>query len=126
MSVAKDIMIKNVIVINEDSPILELSKVLVKNKMSGLPVVNSNNKLVGFVSQQDIIASLTKPNILKKKTKDIMVKNVISVHKDTSVEEISKIFSEQPMRCLPVIESEKVVGAVLRKAVINRLLGYYY
>jgi len=126
MPIAKDIMLKKVLTIDEDSSVAKLCNSLVKNKMSGLPVINKQKKLVGFVSQRDIIASLSSSNVLKKKAKDIMVKEVTTVNKNTRIEEISKIFSEKPIRCLPVLDSDRVVGVVLRKAVINRLLGYYY
>ena len=53
-------------------------------------------------------------------------KKVIAVEKDTPTEEISKIFSEKSIRCLPVLDKGEVVGVVLRKTVINRLLGHYY
>ena len=127
MPIAKDIMVKKVLTIDENSPVAKLCDSLVKNKMSGLPVVDKQKKLVGFVSQRDIIASLSSSNISKKKAKDIMVKDVTVVNKNTQIEEISKIFSDNPIRCLPVLDdSDRVIGVILRKAVINRLLGYYY
>jgi len=126
MPTAKDIIIKQVVTIKEDASISDLANVLTKNKMSGLPVINKNNSLVGFVSGKDIITFLVRPRFAKKKVKDIMVKKVITANKNTSIEEISKIFSEKPIRCLPVLDSGKLIGVVLRKAVVNRLLGHYY
>ena len=126
MPTARDVMVKKVVAINDSNTVVELGRILIKNKMSGLPVVDKGKKLVGFVSERDIIASLSISNLRKKKVKDIMNKKVTAVDKNTTMEEISKIFSEKPIRCLPVLDGGKLTGVVLRKAVINRLLGYYY
>jgi len=126
MPLAKDIMVKKIVSISENSSMSELSSILIKSKMSGLPVIDKGGELVGFVSERDVITSLAQSSIMKKKVKDIMTKKVISVKKETSVEEISKIFSEKSIRCLPVLDGGRLVGTILRKAVIDRLLGYYY
>ena len=53
--VVKDIMTKNVITIDKKATVGELSKLLIKNKISGVPVVDDNNNLVGIATDADII-----------------------------------------------------------------------
>lgn len=53
--IAKDIMTTNVITVKSDAIIGELSKILLNNKVSGVPVVDKEEKLVGIVTEADII-----------------------------------------------------------------------
>jgi len=99
---------------------------LTKNNMSGLPVVDKDGTLIGFASGREIIATLNSPDLREKKVKDIMVKKVITVDVATPMEEISKIFTEKTIHAIPVVSGDKVVGVILRKAVIDNLLENYY
>jgi len=56
---AKDIMIKDVITINKNASIEELSELLLKNKISGVPVVDDDGNMVGIVTEGDIIVKGT-------------------------------------------------------------------
>ena len=123
---AKDIMSRDVETISEDTDIQKTCNMLMRNKVSGLPVVNSSKKLVGFISERDIILSISKYGFPKKKAKDIMTKKVISVSEDTLVEQISKIFTERPFRYIPVTKKGIIAGIISRKQLISRLLRQYY
>ncbi len=126
MSMAKDIMRKKAVTVDGESSIFELSEMLTKNNMSGLPVVDKDGTLIGFASGREIIATLNSPDLREKKVKDIMVKKVITVDVATPMEEISKIFTEKTIHAIPVVSGDKVVGVILRKAVIDNLLENYY
>ena len=52
---ANEIMTKDVIVVSEDTTIDEVSKIFVDKNISGLPVVNQYNKLVGVISEGDLV-----------------------------------------------------------------------
>jgi CBS domain-containing protein len=52
---AEDIMNQKVITITKEKSILDLAKLLIKNKISGVPVVDSDNRLRGIVSENDIV-----------------------------------------------------------------------
>ena len=58
---AKDIMTTKVITISKDTTIGELSRILLKNKISGLPVVDDEGKLIGMVTDADIITEDMEP-----------------------------------------------------------------
>jgi len=126
MSMAKDIMRKKAVTIDGENSIFKLSEMLTKNNLSGVPVVEKSGKLIGFVSGREVITTLALPNFREKKIKDIMVKKVTTVGVNTPIEEISKIFTEKTIHSLPVLDGNKVAGVILRKAVIDNLLGHYY
>ena len=123
---AKDIMRKNVEAISENTDVRKICGILIKNSVSGLPVVNSSKRLIGFISERDIITSISKYGFLKKKAKDVMTKKVVSVNEDVLIEQVSKIFTDRPFRYIPVVRKGAIVGIISRKEVINRLLGQYY
>jgi CBS domain-containing protein len=122
----KDIMNRNFDTISADTNVKKICNILIKNRVSGLPVVKNGKKLIGFISERDIITSISKYGFPKQKAKDVMTKKVISVNENALVEQISKIFTEQPFRYIPVTRRGTVVGIISRKQVINRLLGQYY
>lgn len=123
---AKDIMTRNIITIEKNKDVGEICGVLIKNKLSGIPVVDKKDHLIGFISERDIIANMSVKGFLKKKVKDIMTKEVISVDYDVPAEEIARIFTEKPIRHIPVIRGKRVVGIISRRDIINKLLGQYY
>ena len=123
---AKDIMTKNVLSVRKDTNVVDVCKLLIKHRLSGLPVLDRKGRLVGFISQRDIIAKVALRDFLKKKAKDLMVKQVLYVFQDTLCDQISRIFTEKPYHYLPVIKAKKVIGIISRKDVIGRLLRQYY
>ncbi len=124
---AKDIVNRDFVTVSSNADVRKISALLIKNRMSGLPVVEKGAKLVGFVSERDIIAAVaTSKNVLKKKARDIMTKKVVSVKENALVEQVTKIFTEKPFRYIPVTRNDALVGIISRKQVINRLLGHYY
>ena len=122
----KDIMDRGVVTILPSAGVKEICKLLIKNKLSGVPVVDKSKKLVGFISERDIIDAISREGFLKRKVKDIMNKKAVSVRENMLTEEVAKIFTDYPFRYLPVTRGEKVIGSVTRREVIENLLGQYY
>lgn len=129
MSMVKTIMKKDFVKVSADISLEELSRILIKNTISGAPVVNrKTGVLIGFVSERDIIKALANDMICNKVVivSQVMNKNVVYVSEDTSVEKLSNIFAEHPFRYIPVVKNKKIIGIVSRKEIINKLMGYYY
>jgi len=92
-----------------------LAMTLIKNQISGAPVANKTGKIVGIVSEADIVA---------KKGKDVkalMSKNIISVGEETLVEEIAQLMTTHKIKRLPVMRGEKVVGIVSRADIVSAI-----
>jgi len=123
---AKDIMTKHIVTVRSDTSVQAICRILATNRLSGVPVVNDKNKIVGFVSERDIIAAVNKKGFLNYKAGQLMTRKVHFVREGMSTEEVSRMFTEQPIRYLPVIKNRKVIGVISRKDVIHRLLGQYY
>ncbi len=123
---ARDIMKKNFETISENTDVKKVCGILIRNKVSGLPVVDGKKNIKGFISERDIISSISKYGSPRKKAKDIMTRHVVLVREGESVDRVSKIFTDKPYRYIPVVRKDAVVGIISRKEVINRLLGQYY
>jgi len=122
----KDIMTKTVVTVKRDMIVQDVCNVLIEHKISGVPVVDEDNNLIGFISERDIIGSVRLKGFLQKKVEDMMTRDVLSVDEEMSTDQIARIFTETTYRYLPVIRTNKVVGIISRKDVIERMLAQYY
>jgi CBS domain-containing protein len=112
---AKDIMTRDIITVGPTMSVKSLAMTLIKNQISGAPVAAKNGKIVGVVSEADIIA---------KKGKDvraIMSKKVINVSEDASVEEIAQLMTTHAIKRLPVMTNGKLVGIVSRADIVSAI-----
>jgi len=113
--IANEIMTRDVITVSPTTTVKQLALVLIKNQISGAPVAAKNGKIIGIVSEADILAKKGKD------VKAIMSKKVISVKEDTPVEEIARLMTTHKISRLPVIRGDKVIGIVSRADVVNAI-----
>ncbi len=112
---AKQIMTRDVITVRPTTRVKELAMTLIKNQISGAPVADRNGKIIGVVSEADIVAK-------KGKTvRDIMTKQIISVTEETPVEEIARLMTTHKIKRLPVMNSGKVLGIVSRADIVSAI-----
>ena len=112
---AKDIMTRDIITVSPTMKVKELAMTLIKNQISGAPVASKDGKIVGIVSEADIVG---------KKGKDvraIMSKKVISITEDASVEEIARLMTTHAIKRLPVMNEDEVVGIVSRADIVSAI-----
>ena len=146
---AKDIMVQEVITVNQYATIEDIAKVLIDNKISGVPVVTDDGALVGIVSEGDLLHKETNPRLPKfinvlgaiiyyngveryhedfKKLMagqaiEIMTENVITVTEDVEIEEVVKLMIKHGVKRVPVINGDKIVGIISRADIIKTLLS---
>ena len=112
---AKDIMTRDIITVSPTMTVKNLAMTLIKNQISGAPVAGKDGKIIGVVSEADIVA---------KKGKDvraIMSKKVISVNEDATVEEVAQLMTTHVIKRLPVMNSGKLVGIVSRADIVSAI-----
>ncbi|MFZ8932504.1 MAG: CBS domain-containing protein [Bacteriovoracaceae bacterium] len=109
-----------------DIDIFEAAKLLQNKKLSGLPVVDSENNLIGFLSERDVIrhAFAAKYGSLPPGTVgEYMSKRLITVELGTEIFEVLDLFLKNNYQIYPVIHEGKYVGVITRtnalKAVLN-------
>ncbi len=116
---AKDIMVKNVITIGPDATLAEAIKILLVKKISGMPVVNSRKKMVGLVSEKDILNFVFSGNLHNTSVAEAMTKEVISFSPDADIDRIALAIGERKFRRVPIVQGGKVVGIVSRRDIIK-------
>lgn len=113
--IAREIMTTNVISVRADNSIEDAARLLARNRISGLPVVNAEGVLVGLVTEYDIISKEG------HRVDDIMSRNVISIAPDTQIEAIAHLLTSQHIRRVPVVDHGKVVGIVSRSDLVKQV-----
>jgi CBS domain-containing protein len=116
---AEDIMVKEVITIGPEITLDKAIKKLVKNKISGMPVVDENGKMVGIISEKDILNFAFNGYLKSTKVEMAMVKSVIHFTPDSNIDEIALAISKNHFRRVPIIKDDRIVGIVSRRDIIK-------
>jgi CBS domain-containing membrane protein len=137
---AREIMTQDVVSVKADTDIHEAGRLLIRNKISGMPVVDNDNRVVGMISISDLLKFAGIPRghvfndvIMKyilrkpvprhgagKKVKDTMSTSVISAFPDTTVKKIAAILDKKGIKRVPVVdEKNKLVGIVSRGDILR-------
>jgi CBS domain-containing protein len=115
----KDIMTKNVITAKRDEGVVEAFEKMLKYKISSLPVVDDENRVIGIVTTTDIGYNLIRDRYTLETTiGDVMTKNVITIREDDNILEAIKKMDingkkEEIINQLPVLDkNNKLVGII--------------
>lgn len=128
---ARDIMSTKLIHITPGTSLKKAIQILIKNDISGLPVVDRTKRLVGIVTEEDLI--LTWHYFNRKNThiaiKDchvldspLIIEKVITATEDTPVGEIIKTLIYKRIKRVPVVKEGRLVGVVSRRDILKRFL----
>ncbi len=119
---AKDIMTKDVITMNPDTTVFGAIDLLVNNEISGAPVVGNGDKVVGIVTEKDLLVTLDflgEKNSTSALVKEFMTKKVISFSEDTPIRTIMQELLRRNIKRSPIIKNEKVIGIVSRRDILK-------
>lgn len=118
-----EIMNHSVISVRPDRTLRQVKEILRIKRISGLPVVDNNRRLIGIVSIEDIIKAL-EGGYIDDIVENRMTKNVISIESTATLKEVIEFFEKWPYGRFPVIDSEKrLVGIVTKNDVMMALLA---
>jgi CBS domain-containing protein len=141
---AKDIMTKNVVTVTPDTLIEDIVKLMINHRISGLPVVDEKGKVVGIVSEKDLILKergfpfsvLKVPHLIdrlinlenfaeeiaearKKTAADVMTTDVIYAQPDDTVGHVAWEMVQTNHNRIPVIEDGVLIGIITRADIIR-------
>jgi CBS domain-containing protein len=112
---AEDVMTTKVVTVREDQTKQHAARLLSQHRISGLPVVNADNVVVGVVTEYDVISK-------KGRTVgEIMTRGVISITPDTDLEEVSHILVHERIKRLPVLHQGRLLGIVSRADLVREV-----
>lgn len=129
--VVEEIMRTEVITLKKNDTIETALKILLENHIRHIPIVDDGNHIIGIISDRDIrdaspsildSENKNKLDTLKNPIEKIMTKDVITVHPLDFVEEVSAIFYEKEIGCLPVTKEGKLIGILTEKDMLYSLI----
>ena len=144
----KDIMTTDLITASPEMEIAQAARLLLENRINGLPVVETSGKIVGIICQSDIIAqqkalpipsyftfldgliTLTSMKNLEKEVSKIaattvsqaMTPNPVTVTSDANIQTVAALMVDKNMHTLPVVDQGQLVGIVGKEDVLRTLM----
>jgi CBS domain-containing protein len=141
---ARDVMVQHVITVSPETDIHAVANTLVQNGISALPVVEHDGRLVGIVSEGDLIRRaetgterrrswwldmLTSTQTLAaefarshaRKVKDVMTHNVVTATPETPLSEIANLLEKHGIKRVPIVENGRLVAIVSRANLVQAL-----
>lgn len=122
-ALVSDYMTKKLITFRPDQPVAEVMQTLIKNKISGGPVVNEKNELLGIISEGDCIKQISESRYynmpVDNDTVDKhMVTNVETIDGNLNIFDAAKQFLNSKRRRFPIVERGKLIGQISQKDIL--------
>ena len=119
----KDIMNKKVICIKKDIPVIDAIRLMVKNHITGIPVIEDDMNLVGILSEQDVLRLYHTFEDEKDRTvNDFMTQPAICFEEEALLLDICYCLRDNSIRRVPVTSNGKVVGIISRSDMLKCIL----
>lgn len=124
----KDIMVKKLIVFHPDQTVVQAMESLVKNKISGGPVVDETGLIVGIISEGDCLKEISNSRyynipMASHKLRDFMSREVDTVDENMDLFEVCELFHKHRRRRFPVLKNGELVGQVSQIDVLKAILN---
>jgi len=116
---ARDIMTANVHTVAPDTTVEDLTQLLADNDISGVPVVDYLGRVVGIVTEADILTCRPGQHIVEA----IMSRDVVAVSVNETLQEVAFLLSIRRVNRVPVLEDGKLVGIISRADVVRAMAG---
>ena len=119
-----DYMTRDLITFSPDQTIESVMQTLIKNRISGGPVVNRKHELIGIISEGDCIKQISESRYYNMPMQDMtiekhMVTNVETIDGNMNIFDAANKFLEAKRRRFPIIENGKLVGQISQKDVLK-------
>jgi CBS domain-containing protein len=143
---ASDVMVWNVITVGPDACVQDVAELLLRHRISAVPVIGANGDILGIVSEGDLInrpesetshrkswwldalasnetlaAEYVKSH--SRKVADVMTRDVITASPDTSVAQVAALLDKNAIKRVPIVKNGKIVGIVSRANLLQGLAG---
>jgi len=119
---ASEVMTKNVTTLTPENKMSQAKEMMRIKKISGIPILDKKDKLIGIISLEDIIKAL-EFNKINEPIQSLMTTNVITVNLNDKLADIVEKFDILKLRRFPVVdENNKVHGIISRVDILHGIL----
>ena len=116
---ARDLMNKDVVSVRPDEKVAAVDLLMVRKSLGGVPILDRSDKLVGIVTQRDIMLSRFRTSIAGMTIENLMTKNPITVQSGDSIKDVLGLMLSHRIERLPVVENEKLVGIIEPESILS-------
>jgi len=130
----KELMSAPVVCVSATTPVKEVAAILVERRISAVPVVDDDERLVGIVSEADLIALETSDDprrhilpwhpseaLVARKAEEVMTRDVVTLPEDADAAEAARLMLQRNIKRIPVVAGDRVVGIVSRRDLLRTL-----
>ena len=119
-----DYMTRDLITFKPEQSVEQVIEALINNRISGGPVVNDNNELVGIISEGDCLKQISDSRYYnmpmeQDTVEKRMITNVETIDGNMNVFDAAKKFLDSKMRRFPIVEDGKLVGQISQKDILK-------
>lgn len=144
---ARDIMTKDVITVSPQTTVAEIAALLTKHGIAGVPVVDDERRVVGVVTEADLVVRSARPHfphyiqllegfvflespkrfdeevrkMIAMTAEEIMTRDVITCSPDATVEDVATLMVDRNVNRIMVTEGDRLVGVVTRADIVKTL-----
>ena len=123
-----ELLKRRVYTVRKDINLTEVIEKLAKLNVGSLPVVDKDSKLLGIISERDLIKNayfFGSNNFLSFKVRDAMTKKVIKCNSMATSEDLMRLMTDCKIRHIPIVRGKILIGIVSIGDVVKRLLEKY-
>jgi tRNA nucleotidyltransferase (CCA-adding enzyme) len=117
---ARDIMITELMTISPTEKVAAADLIMVRNSIGALPVID-NERMVGIITQDDIMLSRFSISVGGLQVGDLMTRNPNTITPDTPLDKIIEVMVNKQVERLPVVTGEKLVGLVTYVQILKKI-----
>ncbi len=122
---ARDIMVQNVVSVRPTDVLTDAIRLLLSHRISGLPVVDDNNNVLGCVTEHDIMNFAFSGEADVTQVNQAMTQPAFTFSPDTNIENIINSFAKHRIRRVIITEGDQLAGIVSRRDVLREMLALY-
>jgi signal-transduction protein with cAMP-binding, CBS, and nucleotidyltransferase domain len=118
-----EIMSKNVIKVNYEISALEISKTMVKRRISSVVIIDNKDKIIGIVTEKDLIKEVCAKNLLATTltAAKVMSSPLITISKNSTINDATKLMVEKKIKHLAIHDNNDIIGILTTYDLINLL-----
>ncbi|EYF01504.1 CBS domain-containing protein [Chondromyces apiculatus] len=116
---ARHLMTENVFALAPDTLVSEVARQFAKNGLSGAPVVDADHRVLGFLSETDLLGSLLRGDQEEATVGDVMGKPALVVDEFTPTDEVMNVLRQGNIHHVPVVREGRLVGIITPRDILK-------